>query len=286
MLAFFPPELITLIIKEVRPSRDSLKACALVCRSWCYPSQLFLFSRIVLSSDADCKRWRNNIRESPHIASLVSELCISSSININAQDVQNMVPEFSNVQCLEIDRFSEDWGDDEVEFVRRFRDVRILRLNKTVWTARDRMLEIFQAMPAIMSLMLGGSLASTATQGQGLEGYGTVMNMSTGSVVLQNLAELVLTSIERDDTILEFLTSPALDLSGLRSLELQLGHVPDRQLSGHVMSQLFDAFLERVLSLPKCLVLSLPSIFSTGPFLGQVWRTCLREWIVLLINRA
>ncbi|KAF5374198.1 hypothetical protein D9758_004623 [Tetrapyrgos nigripes] len=283
MLAHFAPELIALVIRQLRPCRDVLKACSLVCRSWCHPSQLMLFSRITLSSDEDCRRWKEYIHESPHIATLISEVSIASNVDINTQSVaQDLANLLTNVQCLEIDRFSASLGEEELEFVRRFREVRRLRLNKATWTAQDRMLEIFQAMPAIMSLMLIGSLAGNEGQGHGIEadGSGTITTSSTGSVVLQNLAELVLASVECNETILEFLMSSSLDFSALRSLELQLGHVPESfQLRGIMISRLFDAFLERVLSLPENLVLSLPSVFSTVPYLGQSWRTCLPHLI-------
>ncbi|THU85356.1 hypothetical protein K435DRAFT_783355 [Dendrothele bispora CBS 962.96] len=321
-LPTFPPELIALIVKQLSPCRDSLRTCALVSRSWCNPAQSFLFSKIVLSSDADCTKWITCIRESPHLANLITELYVSSNVTLNTVETRKLASELTNVQCLEIDRLTESWGDEEVEFVCGFKDVTRLRLNNTT-SAKDNidriLVRMFQAMPAIMSLVLNGSTTTVtglahviqATPGQGQqlqqvdigfaegteEGASTAPNTSDSSTsshvaLLQNLAELVLTSVELDDAILEFLTSPALDLSGLRSLELQLGHEPASQIQGpdqsrlvptgqhrDIMSQLFDAFLEKVLSLPECLVLSLPSIFSTGPFLGQIWRTCLPHLI-------
>ncbi|KAJ7673635.1 hypothetical protein DFH06DRAFT_1292541, partial [Mycena polygramma] len=75
---FTVQELVDYIVHFLRDSRDDLKTCALVCRSWLSPAQSHLFRKITaLVVHNDPKRWSRVLNASPHLIRHIRRLQLS-----------------------------------------------------------------------------------------------------------------------------------------------------------------------------------------------------------------
>ncbi|THU83328.1 hypothetical protein K435DRAFT_428947 [Dendrothele bispora CBS 962.96] len=71
-----PPEILLLIMDELRHLKASLKEASLVCRAWRGPAQAYLFSQIHIRQLRDCKRIFKIFQKSLHLTSHVNRLVV------------------------------------------------------------------------------------------------------------------------------------------------------------------------------------------------------------------
>ncbi|THU94773.1 hypothetical protein K435DRAFT_860163 [Dendrothele bispora CBS 962.96] len=175
-----PPEILLLIMKELRDSKVSLKTAALVCRAWRGPAQIYLFFQIHIRKSPDCSRISKIIQKSPHIASHVNKLVVQEL------DVQPMFESMkdrtsssrvSYLQSRDATEIASTLGSSVRElgvsvhpldknnlgFLKQMKRVQTLRVDQCDEMRVEILAELIQDMRNLTSLHLfGGEITCTA----------------------------------------------------------------------------------------------------------------------------
>ncbi|THU83338.1 hypothetical protein K435DRAFT_871399 [Dendrothele bispora CBS 962.96] len=263
-----PPEILLLIMNELRHSKASLKEASLVCRAWHGPAQVSLFFRVDIRQLRDCKRILEIFQKSPHLTSHVKRLVIggpeekqswpcsraSYLQSKEAMEIASMLG--SSVRELGVSVYPLE---KNVDFLKHMRRVQTLRIESYVAERRlDILAELIQCMRNINTLHLfcpntvpyreeyeTGRLelltATTTTLG------GAVSTEPTLDTPPLRLTRLTLFRVEQRFDLLKFLLDPRyFDLGVLERLDLTWMDVKDQHHITRLDYTLLDRLFRRV----------------------------------------
>ncbi|KAK7449798.1 hypothetical protein VKT23_013274 [Stygiomarasmius scandens] len=246
-----PFELILLILEDL--SVPELQACALVCRAWRYPSQKHLFSTLRLldiflggklqTFGARCIKWQDRLEESPHLATYLSRLHISSVMLREKSDLvlaRNIAPKLSHLQSLHI--WGGRLGEQEAVWYKEF----VAYLKPSI-----RSLWLFRSYTWDQEILSMPGITSLSVHHPGVCKWDT--STPAAPPILGNLKRLELSGFEDCSSLLDFFISPSFDFANLRHLELDFGW-----RTSQPMSPPFVSFLDKMPTLMDTLVISLP----------------------------
>ncbi|KAK7461026.1 hypothetical protein VKT23_008954 [Stygiomarasmius scandens] len=215
-ISSLPPELIMSVMEQLRESILTLKHCALVCRSWQFPAQRYLFGHMQLRSSDTCNQMNRVLRSSLHLATHVDTVTIfHTSSFMGLRNATRLMEKLRNVRFLNIVNYSwngQPWTTDELENVSQLQSVEILRLQED----RDDSLlfRLLETFPNLHSLQLHRSVFGP---------YPTVSRLQNNSpsrnLVLRSFA---LPSLESplNSTLVKLFITPTFDYTNLRSLKM------------------------------------------------------------------
>lgn len=115
-----PPEIVDEIIDHNHDDPTTLRACALTARSWQPRSHRNLFSTITVTSSASLSRFIRFLNGSPHIASLVEELCFDAYANYRDATLMPWIHELATIPMGDLTR------------------IRSLRFSKVQWSCIEK----------------------------------------------------------------------------------------------------------------------------------------------------
>jgi len=235
----FPPELIMLVIQHLSDSVPSLKNCALVCRTWRYPAQCFLFHSLSLFDGNTCNKLSRTFRGSPVLATHVRKVLISrrhSSLKpfIHLRSATNIIERLRGVRTLSI-ASSCNWASEELDNLAKLQTVEILRLQEE--NDFTILPFLWKAYPNLHTLQLLQTPYNFLRVTQSLNGL-----VLSGTKTLRALA---LSNIESPShaPIVRFFTRPEIDYSNLQSLKLLWGEEMETGGARHL--DLLDALLHK-----------------------------------------
>ncbi|THU83337.1 hypothetical protein K435DRAFT_871398 [Dendrothele bispora CBS 962.96] len=263
-----PPEILLLIMNELRNSKASLQKAALVCRAWRGPAQVYLFSQMRIRHSLDCTRISKIIQNSPHIASHVNRLVveefdeayasitdrplISRASYLRSRDATEIASILgSSVRELGVSVYPLD--KNNVEFLKHMRQVQTLKVERCDETRVDILAKLIQGMRGLTSLHLfGGEVEPDAEEYEADRLESLADTTTTSSAVLAEpivdmppfrLTRLTLESIEHRLGLLKFLLDPRhFDLGALEDLDLTWMEVEDQ----FAITTLDYTFLDRL----------------------------------------
>ncbi|THU83326.1 hypothetical protein K435DRAFT_428940 [Dendrothele bispora CBS 962.96] len=249
-----PPEILFLIMNELRDSKSSLQKAALVCRAWRGPAQVYLFSQIHIRHSLDCSRIIKIIQKSPHIASHVNRLVveefdeayasiknrplISRASYLQSRDATKIASILgSSVRELGVSMYPLDRSN--VEFLKCMRRIQTLKVEQYDEMRVDVLAELIQGMRDLTSLHLfGGEIEPSAAKYEADRLESLADTTTTSSAVLAEsivdmppfrLTRLTLDRIEHHLGLLKFLLDPRhFDLGALEDLNLTWMEVEDQ----------------------------------------------------------
>ncbi|THU82257.1 hypothetical protein K435DRAFT_460314 [Dendrothele bispora CBS 962.96] len=244
-----PPEILLLIMKELRGSKVSLKTAALVCRAWRGPAQVYLFSQMRIQESQDCSHIFKIIQKSPHIASHVNRLVVQefdAQLMFGSMKERTSISRVSYLQSGDATKIVSILGSSvrelglsvnpldksNLEFLKQMKRVHTLRVDQCNDMRVDILAELIQDMRGLTSLHLFGgqikpdaeeyekdrleSLADTTT---------TLSTVSSAELTVDTppsrLTRLTLDRVEHQFGLLKFhLDSGHFDLGALKDLDL------------------------------------------------------------------
>ncbi|THU82255.1 hypothetical protein K435DRAFT_972042 [Dendrothele bispora CBS 962.96] len=169
-----PPEILLLIMKELRGSKVSLKTAALVCRAWRGPAQVYLFSQIHIRKSQDCSRISKIFQKSPHIASHVNRLVVVQELDVHpmfgSTKDRMSISKVSYLQSRDATKIASILGSSvrelgvsvypldksNFEFLKQMKRVQTLKVDQCDKIPVHILVELIQGMRNITSLHLFG----------------------------------------------------------------------------------------------------------------------------------
>ncbi|KAK7468309.1 hypothetical protein VKT23_002823 [Stygiomarasmius scandens] len=234
----FPPELIMLVIQHLSDSVPSLKNCALVCRTWRYPAQCFLFRSLSLYDGDTCNKLNRAFRGSPALATHVRKVVISrrrssSKPFIHLRNATNIIERLRGVRTLSIASFC-NLTSEELDNLAKLQTVETLRLqDESNFTAIPF---LWKAYPNLHTFQLLQTPYNFLHVTESLDGLVLSETKTLRALALSNIESPSRAPIAR------FFTRPEIDYSGLQSLKLLWGE--GMQTSGKHLD-LLDALLHK-----------------------------------------
>ncbi|THU93225.1 hypothetical protein K435DRAFT_197215 [Dendrothele bispora CBS 962.96] len=239
-----PPEILLLIMKELRGSKVSLKTAALVCRAWRGPAQVYLFSQMHIQQSPDCSRISKIIQKSPHLTLHVNTLVVEEYAYLpmfgSIKD-KPLTSRVSYLQSRDATKIASILGSsvrelgvsvypldkNNLEFLKQMKRVQTLKVDQCDEIPVDILAELMQGMRNITSLHLfGGEIGPNANEYETdrLESLTITSSVSAEPTVDTppfRLTRLTLEKIEHRFGLLKFLLdSSHFDLGALEDLDL------------------------------------------------------------------
>ncbi|THV00202.1 hypothetical protein K435DRAFT_854935 [Dendrothele bispora CBS 962.96] len=241
-----PPEILLLIMNELRDSKASLQKAALVCRAWRGPAQSYLFSQMCIRRFQDCRRILKIIQKSPHIALHVNRLVVAEYIYLSlpvfgstddrptkrmsylrskdAMEIASVLG--SSVRELGVSVCPLD--ENNVEFLKHMRRVQTLRIRQCGKVRLDILAGVIQCMRDITALHLFGGIIQPDLEDYEADRLKALTDTTTSSAVSSTidipplrLTRLTLDNLEYRFDLLKFLLDPRhFDLGSLEDLDL------------------------------------------------------------------
>ncbi|THU78474.1 hypothetical protein K435DRAFT_876593 [Dendrothele bispora CBS 962.96] len=264
-----PPEILLLIMKELRDSTLSLETAALVCRAWRGPAQVYLFSQIHIRKSQDCSRLSKIFQKSPHIASLVNRLVIQEldvrEISGPMKD-RTSISKVSYTQSRDAINIASILGSsvrelgisvyplhkNNLEFLKQMKRVQTLKVEHCDEIPVDILIELIQGMRNLTSLhFFGGENDPNAEEYENdrLQFSADITATANGASSAVDMSLFRLTRLTLDRTehrlgLLKFLLdSRHFDLGALKDLDFTWMQAEDQ--SG--IATLDYTFLDRLL---------------------------------------
>ncbi|THU85387.1 hypothetical protein K435DRAFT_869322 [Dendrothele bispora CBS 962.96] len=168
-----PPEILLLIMKELHGSKVSLKTAALVCRAWCGPAQVYLFSQIHIRKTQDLSRISKIFEKSPHIASHVNRLVVEEldvQPTFGSMKDRTSISKVSYFQSNDATKIASILGSrvrelgvsvhtldkNNLEFLKQMKRVQTLKVDQCDNIPVNILVELIQGMRNLTSLHLFG----------------------------------------------------------------------------------------------------------------------------------
>ncbi|KAJ8091220.1 hypothetical protein PM082_004196 [Marasmius tenuissimus] len=226
-----PPEILSLIVEFFHAWNEweTLQKISLVDRSWKAAAQARLFMRVEIDNGQECKFWNRKFKDFPHLGRYVRQLCLSDDDDClgraylrtrTAKTLISSLPCVTGLDLVDIKR----WGPVEARLVKG-----LSRSVRTLWVTDIRGMCRIKDLP---DLLFSFPNVDNFTPGEIGDGYDEGNLEDTRNTGLEmrevpprdgkarTLRTITILDVGLSVDHLLWLTGPAFDLSGLRSLTL------------------------------------------------------------------
>ncbi|KAL0057229.1 hypothetical protein AAF712_016136 [Marasmius tenuissimus] len=226
-----PPEILSLIVEFFHAWNEweTLQKISLVDRNWKAAAQARLFMRVEIDNGQECKFWNRKFKDFPHLGRYVRQLCLSDDDDClgraylrtrTAKTLISSLPCVTGLDLVDIKR----WGPVEARLVKG-----LSRSVRTLWVTDIRGMCRVKDLP---DLLFSFPNVDDFTPGEIGDGYdeGNLEHTRNTGLEMRELAPrdgkartlrtITLLNVGLSVDHLLWLTGPAFDLSGLRSLTL------------------------------------------------------------------